>query len=331
MITLKQIKWLLLVYISTFLSAINCSYLSKLSPDYYSYSGFYNNISNNNFFSSTRFEPAYVFLNFISSYTLEFDFTLFIFLVSLFSILIKLYYVSTINSKHIAGYILLYSLSVFTILDVVSIRTGIASTILIASLAFLAKDRKYISFILITIATLFHYSIALLTVVYVIKYLLSKGSKLLTTLFMIIVPFACGLLLNFASTIASKTLLSSYLTEIDKAPSILSFYNIFIAVLFLSFLIYVFEVPQKLIFIYFSALFLYLFCLASSDVAVIYFRYVDLAILLLIIYFVSINKDKRYIHRYYLSSILMYSFAGYKLLSTYLFSQIIKLPQGFFF
>lgn len=153
------------------------------------------------------FEPGFnILIIFISFFEIK-NYSFYFLLISLIINYIYLYSIDSLAKYKSLSIILFLTVSLLYFFEFNVIRQSIAISIFLFSVVYFIKNKYKISFFLIFLATMFHYSAIFLYIVYVV-YLLTKENKILLILSPFIVVFIINLLfgsiLDMASIILNR-------------------------------------------------------------------------------------------------------------------------------
>ena len=310
------------LYFLALLVAFHLGY--DASPDFYDYRNHYEQARYLSFFDQ-RFEPLYFWLTkfFIG---IPVGFEVFVSFILGFSAILKIAAVTAISPKAIGSFFTFYFVISFVIFDMISWRANLGLAFFLLSLAFFFSDRisyRFLGTSLLAIAS--HYS-------YVIPYVflllgtrfVNKGSILILAALLCLF-FSAASFLEVVAEYSANPLLAAYMEEEKKAGSIFSSYSIFIGVLFFIGLFYRRRsaAPAQICFI--TAIFMFAFVSALSWVPVLYFRYIDICLVLLLLYNCLLIEASTSLWRKFFISLSLLAFSIFKLLSYFLFSPVLLL------
>ena len=301
---------------------ISSLYLVRMSPDYYEYSAYFN-IINHTEFLNQRFEPVYYLMALISSQLFNVD--LFIFISTLAAASAKMYAAYIISKKKLLFFVFAYLLLSFIIYDVISLRANLAVSFFMLAFVFYFIKRNILLFALFSFISIgCHYSILLLFLMFPVVY----DARRLSIRFIILVSnalyFLSKLLVIIAIDLTINPLLEAYVLEEQLAGSIFSFYSIYLLLIFIVFSSLFNHATDHAKVIFSLALMTYVFASALIFVPVVYFRYLDVSILLLLYFIVSIEFSKSIKIRYWMCFLVFTSFCIFKILSLIVYSPILN-------
>jgi len=295
-----------------------------VSPDFYDYRNHYEQARYLSFFDQ-RFEPVYFFITklFIA---IPVSFKYFVSFILVFSAILKLTAVNAISNKLIGSFFIFYLMISFVIFDMISWRANLGLAFFLLSLAFFFSDRisfRFFGASFLAIAS--HYS-------FVVPYFflllgarfVGKSSILILSVALLFV-FSAELILESISIYSANPLLQAYMEEEKKAGSVFSSYSIFIGTLFTTGFFYRRSSSASAQMCFITAIFMFAFVSALWWIPVLYFRYLDICLVLLILYFcLLIEASKTLLNTFFLFFMLL-AFGAFKLFSYFEFSPVLLL------
>ena len=218
----------------------------------------------------------------------------------------------------------LYLNTSYIIYDIVSLRVNLSVSFFILSIYFSLRKKHtpFLIFLLLSIGS--HYSSLLLYFVFLLSFNFRNKSKFTLMTLAVLLYFTSYLLLELALTLNINPLLSIYVTEAEKAPDIFSFNNLFISFLFIVLFSFFDKVNENLRVLWLTSFYLFLISNSLSSAPIIYFRYIDPSLLMLIIYIVSVKNCYGFRVRYYFGVIGISIFSIYKVISTLYLNPILN-------
>lgn len=307
------------IYIIFSLSVILSGVLIYHSPDYQNYFTFYTETIKNNSANEVRFEPGYYYLVYIFN-QLNVSFEVFVGITATIMILVKSFVAYKINKKNIIFFLILYLLISFITFDIIQLRVAFGMAFVILSIYTLKKS-IYFSLLLILIGCCFHYSLFLFfPIIIMAKFLFNREKKVIFIFlyaFYVVIFFS----INIISFFKLNPLIDSYLNDKVNYANIFAPYNLFIFIMFVLYFSLYNHFSKIGKCFYISATLIYLFALNFSFAPVIYFRYIDISLVLLLFCSISINNKK--FNNY--SILLMILFGLYKFLTSVYLHPILNL------
>lgn len=208
-LTIKEKSLLFISFLFVFFVLVAFSGMrSNVGYDYGSYRELYYGFSNVEL-SNVRLEPFFQFLmSFLHS--LDAKFEIFVFIVAIMSVSIKLFTISSV-SKYVFLSVLLYFSQDYLARDMGNIRQGLAIAFCALSFLYNAREKTYLFYIYLLIATICHYTAIIFLLVRVERFFRNRISREFI-IFTVLVSIFLGQLISFANLeIIAKFLDINYL------------------------------------------------------------------------------------------------------------------------
>lgn len=303
------------------MAAYSSFVLIYLSPDYIYYRDYYDIVAQIKY-SDQRFEPLYYSSVYLFSQMVSFE--SFVFMSTIFAAAIKVYCAFQLNKENTLYFAVAYLLVSFIILDVISLRANIAISLFMLSFVFFSVKRNTSLFALSALSAIgFHYSVIYLYILFVIFYKIETLNLQKIIYYSVIVYFGSRVLVEVAVALSLNPLLEFYIKEANLSGSILSAYSIFLflTILILSFLYNAASVHSKALFV--MAALIYTFATSLIFIPVLYFRYLDFTILLLLYFIISIKRSKSNRIAYWCGIFIFSGFCLFKITSLLIYSPVL--------